>query len=129
MSPQHWQAMYLHVADQAPLEACGLVAGKNNSVETVLPVQNAARSTVRYRMDPQEQYNAFMQIEDHGLSLIGIYHSHPSGPAIPSFTDIEEAAYDVIYLIWYPTNYKWTARGFQIEKGHTNRVSIHVLDK
>jgi hypothetical protein len=59
LKPAHWQAMRRHVAAQAPLEACGLLAGKQDSVETVLRVRNAEQSPVRFRMDAQEQYNAF----------------------------------------------------------------------
>ena len=72
MQSSHWQTMRQHVTEQAPFEACGLLVGKKDSVETVLKVRNVIQSPVRFRMDPQEQYNALMWIEDNGFDLVGI---------------------------------------------------------
>ena len=52
-----------HVQAHAPLEACGLLAGKNNQVEKVLLIENQAKSRVKFRMDPKEQLQAFNWIE------------------------------------------------------------------
>lgn len=127
LKPEHLQTMRRHVSTQAPLEACGLLAGKQDSVETVLRVRNADQSPVRFRMDAQEQYNAFEWIEAQGLDLVGIFHSHPSGPETVSPTDIAEAAYDVVHIIWSRTGQKWSARGFWIEKGMVTDVDLQVL--
>ena len=71
---EHWLIMRTHVQALAPLEACGLLAGKNNSVENVLLIANQARSRVRFRMDPKEQLQAFDWIAsqelDPGYQLI-----------------------------------------------------------
>jgi proteasome lid subunit RPN8/RPN11 len=127
LKPEHLQAMRGHVSTQAPLEACGLLAGIQDSVETVLRVRNADQSPVRFRMDAQEQYNAFEWIEAQVLDLVGIFHSHPSGPETVSPTDIAEAAYDVVHIIWSRTGQKWRARGFWIEKGMVTDVDLQVL--
>ncbi len=123
----HWQTMRRHVAAQAPLEACGLLAGKQDSVETVLRVRNAEQSPMRFRMDPQEQYRAFEWIESNGLDLVGIFHSHPSGPETASTTDIAEAAYEVVHVIWSRTNRTWNARAFWIEMGQATEVTLQIL--
>jgi proteasome lid subunit RPN8/RPN11 len=125
----HWQEMQHHVSEQIPLEACGLLAGKGDRVEAVLKVRNAAQSPVRFWMDPQEQYDAFMWIESNGLDLIGIYHSHPSGPETASATDIAEAAYEVVHVIWSRPGDTWSARGFWIEAGQATEVNIQALEK
>jgi proteasome lid subunit RPN8/RPN11 len=127
LKPAHWQAMHHHVASQAPLEACGLLAGRQASVEAVLRVRNAEQSPVRFRMDAQEQYNAFEWIDANGLDLIGIFHSHPSGPETVSPTDIAEAAYEVVHVIWSRKKRIWSARGFWIEKGLVTEVTLQVL--
>lgn len=127
LKPEHMQTMRRHVTAQAPLEACGLLAGKNDSVETVFRVANAERSPVRFRMDAQEQYDAFMRIEANGLDLVGIFHSHPSGPETVSPTDIDEAAYDVVHIIWSRKDQIWSARGFWIEKGQVTEVNLQIL--
>ncbi|MFZ5822011.1 MAG: M67 family metallopeptidase [Chloroflexota bacterium] len=125
---EHWIAMRRHVMEQAPLEACGLLAGKGESVQAALAVRNAANSSVRFRMDPQEQWQAFEWIEEQGLDLVGIFHSHPAGPETASVTDIAEAAYDVVQVIWAQANGVWTARGFWIEAGQASEVALQVLD-
>lgn len=62
--------------------------------------RNAQRSPASYSLDPEEQYRIFRDIEDRGLELVGIYHSHPSSPATPSDTDIEQAYYpEVSYVL------------------------------
>ena len=123
----HWHEMQQHVDGDAPLEACGMLAGKKDSVTAVLKVRNAVQSPVRFRMDAQEQYNALMWIEDHGLDLVGIYHSHPAGPETVSATDIAEAAYEVVHVIWSLTKQIWSARGFWIENGQVAEVVLQVL--
>jgi proteasome lid subunit RPN8/RPN11 len=129
MQPTHWQIMQRHVAEQAPLEACGLLIGIKDSVETVLKMRNADQSPVRFRMDPREQYNALLWIEDNELDLVGIYHSHPSGPETVSATDIAEAAYDAVHVIWSCTGQTWGARGFWIKAGLVTEVTIQVMNE
>jgi proteasome lid subunit RPN8/RPN11 len=110
-----------------PLEACGLLAGRTSKVETVLEVTNQAHSEVRFVMDPIEQLNAFEWIESNGLDLIGIFHSHPTGPETVSPTDIADAAYAVVHVILARTNGAWHARGFWIENEKYNEVTLQVI--
>lgn len=119
--------MRRHVSSQAPLEACGLLAGKGDSVEKVFSIRNADQSTVRFRMDPQEQYQAFQWIDTNSLALVGIYHSHPLGPETVSPTDIAEAAYEVVHVIWSRMKRNWKARGFWIEAGKAFEVTLLVV--
>lgn len=120
--------MRAYVEQQVPLEACGLLAGKNDQVEKVLLVRNQAQSPVRFVMDPHEQLRAFDWIEANGLELVGIFHSHPAGPAAVSATDIAEAAYEVVHLIWSRTRADWQARGFWIEQGRAIEVSLKIIE-
>ena len=126
LSNQHWRAMLDHVDEQAPLEACGLLAGKNDRVEKVILVRNQAQSPARFVMDPYEQLRAFDWIESNGLDLLGIFHSHPAGPETASVTDIAEAAYEVVHLIWSRRDGRWQAHGFWIEDGNATEVSLQI---
>jgi proteasome lid subunit RPN8/RPN11 len=128
ISRAHWQEMLEHVDQHAPLEACGLLTGRNDRVENVLLVRNQAQSPVRFVMDPYEQLQAFEWIESHGLELLGIFHSHPAGPETASETDIAEAAYEVVHLVWSRTGGHWQARGFWIEKGAAAEVALQIVD-
>jgi [CysO sulfur-carrier protein]-S-L-cysteine hydrolase len=126
LTKEQYQRMADHVQAHAPLEACGLLAGKDARVERVIEVRNRAWSTVRYIMDPVEQWNAFQWIESHGLGLVGIFHSHPNGPAVPSPTDIAETAYAVVHVILVHTEGMWHGRGFWLENGAYKEVTLLV---
>jgi len=128
ISKKHWQEMLDYVQRHAPLESCGLLAGKNERVERVIFVRNQAQSPVRFVMDPYEQLQAFDQIESNGLELLGIFHSHPAGPETASATDIIEAAYEVVYLIWAQNIQGWQARGFWIEHGRAIELPLQIVE-
>ena len=119
--------MLQYVAEHVPLEACGVLAGKNGQVEKVLPVRNRVQSPVRFVMDPYEQLQAFEWIDSQGLELLGIFHSHPAGPETVSATDIEEAAYEVVHLVWSRgEGGAWKVRGFWIQDGRVQEVDLLV---
>jgi len=123
-----WDFMRRYVIAQAPLEGCGLLAGKDGTVKIVLPVKNAAGSAVRFRMEPRAQLRAFELIDSEGQELLAIFHSHPKGSSTPSPTDIREATYPVVHIIWSPVGRRWLARGFWIEDGKAIEIPLNVLD-
>jgi Predicted metal-dependent protease of the PAD1/JAB1 superfamily len=129
LTKEQYQKMIGHVDSNFPLEACGLLAGRDAHVESVLEVTNQAQSPVRYVMDPIEQLNAFEWIESNGLDLVGIFHSHPTGPETVSPTDISEAAYAVVYVILARVDnaHAWSTRGFWIEAGEFNEVTLQII--
>lgn len=126
LKQEHLDLMRAHVEAHAPLEACGLLAGKNNSVEEVLLIANQAQSPVRFRMDPADQLKAFNWMESSGLDLLAIFHSHPAGPETVSVTDIAEAAYPVVQIIWSRLNGIWKARGFWIRDKQATEVQLQI---
>ncbi len=119
-------AMQRHINFEAPLEACGILGGKNQVVELVLPVKNSAASPTMFKMDRKAQLRAMEQIESEGLEIVAIFHSHPKGPSIPSATDIVEASYPVVNIIWSKAGRRWQARGFLIEAGEVTEVPLTV---
>ena len=61
---------------------------------------NADASPVTYRLDGREQLQVFDSMEEEGLELLAIYHSHTHSDAYPSNTDIRLAFYpDARYLL------------------------------
>ncbi|HVD39822.1 MAG TPA: M67 family metallopeptidase [Solirubrobacterales bacterium] len=83
--------MVAHAREDLPDECCGMIGGRDGVATSVVRVENAAHSPLRYEMDPQGQYDALKSIEDAGDELIGIYHSHTRSAAYPSQTDVNEA--------------------------------------
>jgi proteasome lid subunit RPN8/RPN11 len=97
-----------HAIDARPKEACGILAGRNNTIERVFKMVNTDASPVSYAFDSVEQLNVTRNIEREGLDLVAVYHSHPSSPAYPSQVDIQRAFFpgteepnfpDIAYVI------------------------------
>jgi proteasome lid subunit RPN8/RPN11 len=127
LTRSQWQSMRRHVSRRFPLEACGLLAGKDGRVERMIGIPNAERSPVRFRMEPAAQWRAFQRIEASGLDLVGIYHSHPNGPDHPSETDIAECLYPVAQVIWFRTEGRWHGRGFWIEGRKVSEIALEKV--
>lgn len=119
------QIMSDHVRQLEREEVCGLLGGDGNIVELVIPVENILHSPTRFRMEPRAQLRAMQAIDDAGLSLIGIYHSHPHGPPGLSSQDLREAAYpEAAYLIWSPAEDSWICRGFRLEQDGPRAIPL-----
>ncbi len=89
-------------ATAVPLEeVCGLLAGSERDCSAVYPVVNISPTPeCSYYMDPRGQIDAMAAMRRSGETMIGIYHSHPTTPAVPSARDLAEAAYPgLAYLI------------------------------
>lgn len=113
----------------APEEACGLVGGRAEQASQIIPITNELHSPVRFRMLPEEQLKAMLLLEDSELDLLAVYHSHPSGPAEPSPTDLKEFFYPgTVMIIWFREKDGWDAKGFEVVVKSILPVSIAVLD-
>src|SRR5258706_10406244 len=128
LCPEHRQTMLDHVQRLWPEEACGILAGPGQQVERVYLIENAHHSPTDYYMDPMQQINAMLEIEAAGWDISAIFHSHPSGPARPSATDIDRALYpDAVYLILAPDGGQaWSIQGFEIRDGQARDVPIQI---
>jgi len=134
LKQSHLEEMRHHIEACLPNEACGLLAGTGNTVDRVLMISNQMQSPSRFRMDAREQLQGFHSIEEAGLELVGIFHSHPANTGSqadqmpgPSVTDIREAAYPVVQVIWFRQQGLWSARGFWIEDGNVRAVPLQIV--
>jgi len=92
--------MIAHALQEVPNECCGLLLGRDGVVERVVAMKSDPPAPDRYYMDPVQQVEVFAEMQKHGQSLIGIYHSHPQGPAGPSGADVHMAYHrGVAYVI------------------------------
>ncbi|MFS0555255.1 Mov34/MPN/PAD-1 family protein [Brevibacillus sp. 179-C9.3 HS] len=86
--------------EKKPNETCGLLSGRNGMAQTVWRMENTLKSPVAFAMDPRQIQQVFHKMALRGEQLVGIYHSHPTAPAIPSPEDIAYCHYpEVAYLI------------------------------
>ncbi|MGH2844304.1 MAG: Mov34/MPN/PAD-1 family protein, partial [Solirubrobacteraceae bacterium] len=95
-----YDEMIAHARADAPRECCGMVASRDGEAVAVHRATNSAHSALRYQIDGPEQYRIQMAIDDAGLELGAIYHSHTRSEPYPSQTDINLAFYpDSLYII------------------------------
>ena len=120
--------MLSHVSGLWPEEACGLVGGRDGRAVRLYPVENVRHSPVAFEMEPLQQIKAMLAMEAEGLELIAIYHSHPSGPARPSPTDVALAYYpDAVQLILSLDDpARPVLRAFTIVEGRVDEVELLV---
>ena len=88
-----------------PHEVCGLLVGNEQGdsieVERITSARNEAaeRLADRYRLAPDDFLAADREARRDGREIVGIWHTHPDHPAIPSTTDLEAAWEGYTYLI------------------------------
>ena len=113
-----YEEMIRHCQVGLPNEACGFLGGRDGKVEKLYALTNAAASPVYYRPNDKEMLAAMQDIDDGGLELSAIFHSHVASAPRPSPTDVREAHYpDSVYVIVSfadPSNPE--AKGWQIHK-------------
>ncbi|MBI2320849.1 MAG: M67 family metallopeptidase [Chloroflexi bacterium] len=83
--------MLAHAMAEDPGECCGLLAGHSGRVARVYRLRNAEEEPTRrtrYTIDARDQIRAMREMDDEGLDLVGIFHSHPRTASYPSATDL-----------------------------------------
>ncbi|KIU28765.1 Mov34/MPN/PAD-1 family protein [Sphingomonas melonis] len=82
-------------------EVCGLLFGTPDAIAAVQPCRNVAADPSRwFEIDPTALLAAHRAARSGGPAIIGWYHSHPNGLAMPSPRDAASAAPDgMLWLI------------------------------
>lgn len=88
-----YQAIIEHARKEAPLECCGILGGRDGTVEKAFDLSNTEKSPTRYSMSPQEQVRVFDEMDRESLDMVAIYHSHTHTIPFPSETDVKLAFY------------------------------------
>ena len=78
-----------------PYEACGLLLGGGGRIIAFVETRNVHPTpATHFEIDPQALIDAHRAERQGGLTLLGYFHSHPTGEAEPSATDRASAAGD-----------------------------------
>jgi len=102
------ERIQLHGERAYPEEGAGFLLGKEypergvRNVVDVIALQNAREADARgrrYLITPLDYLRAEMQAERQGLELVGVFHSHPDHPDVPSDFDRDWAQPQFTYLI------------------------------
>ncbi|WP_071191022.1 M67 family metallopeptidase [Trichormus sp. NMC-1] len=133
LHPEHLQIINNHAESTYPEECCGIMLGHmaedSKTLITVIPTENAwnqeavnftveAQSTKRrYAIAPAFMLQMQREARNRNLSIIGIYHSHPDHPAIPSEWDRLYAWPEYSYII------------VSVENGKAGKLQSWSLDE
>lgn len=104
----HLKAMADLAEAAYPDEACGLLVGRRGpgdlrEVTRLAPSGNVAPDTRRrFEVDPGLRIGLERELRGGAEAVIGVWHSHPDGPAEPSAADLA-AVYEP-ELVWLITS-------------------------
>ncbi len=91
-----------HIEAAYPGEGAGFLLGTDGDVNEVLPLDNAREEEARHNrflLTPEDYLKAEMKAMELGVDLIGVFHSHPDCPNVPSEYDREWAQPFFSYII------------------------------
>jgi len=119
-----------HARSNAPIEACGILAGRGRTVERFYPMTNTDASSDHFLMDPAEQFAVVKDMRAAGLEMLAVYHSHPQTPARPSQEDMRLALTPgVLYVILsLQEPARPVLKGYAIENGRADEVLFECTD-
>ena len=102
LSKELLDQIHSHGEQAYPEEGAGFLIGENGNVKNILTLPNAREDGARHNrflITPQDYLKAELTADKLGLSLIGVFHSHPDHPNRPSEYDREWAQPFFSYII------------------------------
>ena len=119
-----------HARSVAPEEACGILAGANDTVTGVYEAENTLHSPVEYFMNPQDQLRIMNEIFDGDLDDLAYYHSHPASEPYPSATDVRKVVLGRVRLVIVTLREDLTRlRSFFVEDGTVEEEEVAIIDE
>jgi [CysO sulfur-carrier protein]-S-L-cysteine hydrolase len=119
-----------HARAEAPNECCGVIAARDGRAVAVHRTRNIHASPLRFEMDPVEQLRVLDAIEDAGLELGAIYHSHTRSEPYPSLTDVNLARWwpEPLWVIVGLAGEEPEVRAYRIVDGVISEAELEVED-
>jgi [CysO sulfur-carrier protein]-S-L-cysteine hydrolase len=119
--------------DEAPNECCGIVSSRDGRAVKLYKARNARASPLAYDIDGRDLQRIYDEIDEQGLEVGIIYHSHTRSDPVPSQTDINLASPflpDAVYVIagvkdperddvraWHIRDGRYTEAPLEVEEG------------
>ena len=128
ISQELYEEMIEHALQEAPNECCGMIAVRDGQALKLYRATNAAASPLRFEIDGREQIRIHNDIEEAGMELGAIYHSHTRTEPAPSQTDITFAQGwpGVLWVIVGLTTPEPQVRTWLIEDGQATEAELAV---
>ena len=122
-----------HAEKEAPIEACGLIAGELNGEDRIIKkvyiLTNTDHAEEHFTLDPKEQLAAVKDMSAEGLIPLGNWHSHPVSPSRPSDED-KRLAFDssASYLILSLMDDEPVLNSFHIEDNISTKEELVIVE-
>ena len=130
-----------HARRAVPNECCGLLIGATSArpsvssidetdvdiqIESSAPARNLRLSPTRYLIDPADHFAAIRTARARGRTVVGGYHSHPSGPPEPSTTDHRDAS-DAAFLYLIVSLGTGAVKAWQLAAGRLEELTMRIV--
>ena len=113
-----------HLEAAYPDEGAGFLLGVEGEVKEILTLPNAREDGARHNrflITAEEYMKAEVKADSLTMSLIGVFHSHPDCPNVPSEYDREWAQPSFSYLIARVDNGKVVSlRSWKLKEDRSN---------
>lgn len=153
LTAEHLRLICAHAETTYPQECCGLLLGKRNqeykTLVEVVATENTwsaqaitsfqeidanldpgTNKSSHYTIAPEVMLRVQKQARDRQLDIIGIYHSHPDHPAIPSEFDRVCAWQTYSYMIVsVPQGKADELLGWSLDNNHQFQPEEIVVEK
>ncbi|MFN4245915.1 MAG: M67 family metallopeptidase [Brevinematia bacterium] len=125
-----YEEMISWMKENIPIEACGILVGRNDTVDEFIKMENIAKSEKFFEMDPLEVMKVFEDIDNRSKEVVGIFHSHPVSDPYPSVTDLErnEVIDHLIFVISSMRTGKPELKAFTINNKTVKEVEVEIID-
>lgn len=115
-----------HAREEKPLEACGVLLGRDKVIDEYYPMANTDQSEVHFQFDSDQQLEAQQHARSRDRDVLGVFHSHPSASsqAYPSVEDQRHGWEGYVYFIlnFQPDHHVLRAFEFKGPYGETKTV-------
>ena len=127
VSPQDRGSLAAHARKCEPYESCALLCGSvrggDTEVRGVITVPNADASPDRFSVAPADLIGAYERASSGGLDVVGIFHSHPASPALPSEADVRYMRSNPVAWLIY-SGLDRSMRAFVLDGGAAKEVPV-----
>ena len=115
---------------EAPNECCGIVGGRDGRAGRLFQARNARASPLAYDIDGRDLVRIYDELDDAGLQVAVIYHSHTRSDPVPSQTDINLASPFLPYAVYLIVGVKHPERddirAWHIRGGEVTEAPLEV---
>jgi proteasome lid subunit RPN8/RPN11 len=129
------EAVVRHAQEARPNESCGLVVGsalvgEGGEALRYVRCRNAAASPSKYVVHRDDLLTVLAELDRSGEELWGVVHSHVRTAAVPSSTDVGEAAWPAaVYLLASLEQDVPSLRAWRIADGVAKELALDVVDE